>query len=101
AYHPAIFYIDSVKYLYRGWQGSDPLGYKVPLKIVLAFGDLGTVTAMQHLLGLGMGVALYVLLTRRGINRWLAALAIAPILLDAYQLQAEATIMPDVLFEAM
>ena len=101
AYHPAIFYIDSVKYLYRGWQGSDPLGYKVPLKIVLAFGDLGTVTALQHLLGLGMGVALYVLLTRRGINRWLSALAIAPILLDAYQLQAEATIMPDVLYEAM
>ena len=101
AYHPAIFYIDSVKYLYRGWQGSDPLGYKVPLKIVLAFGNLGAVTALQHLLGLGIGVALYMLLVRRGINRWLAALAIAPILLDSYQLQAEATIMPDVLFEAM
>jgi hypothetical protein len=101
AYHPAIFYIDSIKYLYHGWQGSDPLGYKIPLKIVLAFGDLGTVTALQHLIGLGIGVALYVLLIRRGINRWLSALAIAPILLDAYQLQAEATIMPDVLFEGM
>jgi hypothetical protein len=101
AYHPAIFYIDSVKYLYRGWQGADPLGYKVPLKIILAIGNLGTVTAFQHLIGLFIGVALYVLLIRRGINRWLAALAIAPILLDAYQLQAEATIMPDVLFEGM
>ncbi len=101
AYHPALLYIDSVKYLYRGWQGSDPLGYKVPLKIVLAVGNLGTVTALQHLLGLGMGVALYVLLMRRGVNRWLAALAIAPVLLDGYQLQAEATIMPDVLFEGM
>jgi hypothetical protein len=101
AYHPAIFYIDSIKYLYRGWQGADPLGYKVPLKILLAVGDLGTVTAVQHLVGLFIGVALYVLLIRRGINRWLAALAIAPILLDAYQLQAEATIMPDVLFEGM
>ena len=101
AYHPAILYIDSVKYLYHGWQGSDPLGYKVPLKIVLAIGDLGTVTALQHLIGLGIGVALYMLLIRRGVNRWLGALAIAPILLDAYQLQAEATIMPDVLFEGM
>ena len=99
AYHPALFYIDSVKYLYRGWQGSDPLGYKVPLKIVLAVGNLGTVTALQHLVGLGMAVALYVLLIRRGVNRWLGALAIAPVLLDGYQLQAEATIMPDVLFE--
>jgi hypothetical protein len=101
AYHPALLYIDSVKYLYRGWQGSDPLGYKVPLKIVLAVGDLGTVTALQHLLGLGMGVAIYMLLIRRGVNRWLGALAIAPVLLDGYQLQAEATIMPDVLFEGM
>jgi len=101
AYHPALLYIDSVKYLYRGWQGSDPLGYKIPLKIVLAVGNLGTVTALQHLLGLGMGVAIYMLLVRRGINRWLAALAIAPVLLDGYQLQAEATIMPDVLFEGM
>lgn len=101
AYHPALLYIDSVKYLYHGWQGSDPLGYKVPLKIVLAIGDLGTVTALQHLVGLGIGVALYVLLVRRGVNRWLGALAIAPILLDGYQLQAEATIMPDVLFEGM
>ena len=101
AYHPALLYIDSVKYLYRGWQGSDPLGYKVPLKIVLAIGNLGTATALQHLLGLGMAVAVYVLLMRRGVNRWLGALAIAPILLDGYQLQAEATIMPDVLFEGM
>jgi hypothetical protein len=101
AYHPALLYIDSVKYLYHGWQGSDPLGYKVPLKIVLAVGNLGTVTALQHLLGIGMAVAIYALLIRRGVNRWLGALAIAPVLLDGYQLQAEATIMPDVLFEAM
>jgi hypothetical protein len=101
AYHPALLYIDSVKYLYHGWQGSDPLGYKVPLKIVLAIGNLGTVTALQHLLGIGMAVALYALLYRRGVSRWLAALAIAPVLLDGYQLQAEATIMPDVLFEGM
>ena len=101
AYHPAIFYIDSAKYLYQGWQDSDPLGYKIALKLVLSFGDLGAVTALQHLLGLGMGIALYALLVRRGVSRWLSALAMAPILLDAYQLQAEATIMPDVLFEGM
>ena len=32
--------------------------------------------------------------------RWLSALATAPVLLDAYQLQIEQTIMPDVMFEA-
>lgn len=101
AYHPAILYVDSLKYLYDAWLGSDPLGYKVLLNGVLFVGDLGTVVAVQHLLGLLMAVGLYVLLLRRGVNRWLAALAIAPVLLDAYQLQAEEMIMPDVFFEAL
>src|SRR5260221_8325710 len=48
-----------------------------------------------------MAVALYVVLLRRGVSRWLAALAVAPVLLDAYQLQIEQMIMPDVWFEAM
>jgi hypothetical protein len=59
------------------------------------------VAAIQHLLGLAMAVALYLVLLRRGCPRWLAALAIAPVLLDAYQLQMEQTIMPDVWFEAL
>jgi hypothetical protein len=48
-----------------------------------------------------MAVVLYLLLLRRGAPRWLAALAIAPLLLDAYQLQIEQNIMPDTLFEAL
>ena len=48
-----------------------------------------------------MAAALYALMLRRGVTRWLAALAVAPVLLDAYQLNAEQTIMPDVLFEAL
>ena len=35
AYRPALLYIDSVKYLYNGWPGTDPVGYKVPLKAIL------------------------------------------------------------------
>ena len=101
AYHPAILYVDSLKYLYDAWLGSDPLGYKVLLNSVLLVGNLGAVVAIQHLLGLAIAVALYVLLIRRGVNRWLAALAIAPVLLDGYQLQAEEMIMPDVFFEAL
>ena len=48
-----------------------------------------------------MGVAIYAVLLRRGVPRWLAALAAAPVLLDAYELQIEQTIMPDVWFEAL
>jgi hypothetical protein len=100
AYRPALFYIDSVKYLYNA-DGNDPEGYKAPLRAILFVANLDTVAAIQHLLGLAMAVVIYVLLLRRGASRWLAALAIAPVLLDAYQLQQEQTIMPTTWFEAL
>ena len=101
AYQPALLYIDSLKYLFGAWPGNDPLGYNVILKVLLVGGDLNTVTVIQHLVGLAMAVVLYLLLLRRGTPRWLAALAAAPVLLDAYQVQIEQTIMPDVWFEAL
>jgi hypothetical protein len=101
AYRPALFYIDSIKYLLGAYPGNDPPGYELLLKVLLALGNPFTVAAIQHLLGLGMAVALYVLLLRRRAPRWLAALAAAPVLLDAYQLQIEQLIMPDVWFEAL
>lgn len=101
AYHPALIYIDSLRYLYGIYTGAEPVGYNGLLKLMLLIGDLGTVAVIQHLLGLAMAIALYIVLLRRGTARWLAALAVAPVLLDAYQLQMEQMIMPDVWFEAM
>jgi hypothetical protein len=101
AYRPALLYIDTLKYLYNAWPGTDPLGYKGVLQVILFFGNLQTVVAVQHLAGLAMGVAIYVLLLRRGVWRWLAAVAAAPVLLDAYELQMEQTIMPDAWFEVL
>jgi hypothetical protein len=99
AYRPALFYIDSWKYL-TGSGGIDPEGYRFLMAPVLWAGNLAVVPALQHLLGLAMGLAIYTVLIRRGAPRWAGALAAAPILLDAYQLQMEQTIMPDVVFEA-
>jgi hypothetical protein len=101
AYQPALFYIDSIKYMFGAYAGNDPPGYQLLLKPFLAVANLTTLAAVQHALGLGMAVALYLLLLRRGVPRWLAALATAPVLLDAYQLQLEQLVMPDVLFEAL
>ena len=101
AYRPALLYIDSTKYLLNAYPGDDPPGYQLALKPVLALGSLNLVAVIQHLLGLGMAVAIYMLLLRRGVPRWLAALATAPVLLDAYQLQIEQNVMPDVMFEAL
>jgi hypothetical protein len=100
AYRPALFYVDTTRYLYNA-EGMDPVGYKGPLRAILAVGNFDAVAAFQHLLGLGMAVVIYLLLLRRGTPRWLAALAIAPVLLDAYQLQIEQEIMPDTVFEAL
>mgnify|MGYP001259600255 CR=1 FL=1 len=101
AYRPALLYIDTLKYLYNAWPGTDPLGYKGVLQVILAAGNLETVAAVQHLVGLAMGVAIYAVLVRRGVPRWLAALGAAPALLDAYEIQIEQQIMPDVWFEAL
>src|SRR5258708_10958754 len=87
AYRPAIIYVDTLKYLYGASPGADPLGYRLLLNITLPLGDLGTRALVLHLLRLALAVALYVVLLRRGVSRWLAALAVAPVLLDAYQLQ--------------
>jgi hypothetical protein len=100
AYRPALFYIDSTRYLYHA-TGNDPVGYRVPLRAILLAGNLDLVAVVQHLAGLAMASAIYVVLVRRGAARWLAALAAAPVLLDGYQLQIEQTIMPDVWFEAL
>lgn len=100
AYSPALVYIDSDRYLH-GDSSLDPLGYLALLWPVQHAGGLAAVAAVQHIMGLGMAVALYAVLLRFGIWRWAAALAAAPVLLDGYQLQAEQTIMPDVLFEAL
>src|SRR5215467_6814181 len=60
AYHPAIIYVDTLKYLYGVYPGSEPLGYTALLRLILLPGDLGTVAAIQHLVGLAIAVCLYV-----------------------------------------
>jgi dolichyl-phosphate-mannose-protein mannosyltransferase len=103
AYRPALVYIDTPRYLGGDQGGLDPLGYTYLLlrPVLAAGGGLTGVAVAQHALGLAMAACLYALATRHGAGRWLAALAAAPVLLDAYQVQAEQTIMPDVLFEAL
>jgi Glycosyl transferase family 2 len=105
AYKPLLLYIDSYVYLGNLHKldptGDYPIGYPLFLRPVLWLGNLAVVAVVQHLLGLAMGVTIYLLLQRRGVRPWLAALAAAPVLLDAYQLQIEHNLMADTLFEAM
>ncbi len=105
AYQPAILYVDSFRYLDNlvalDPTQLDPIGYDLILRVLLHLGGLRGVTGIQHLAGLGIGVALYVLALRHGARHWLAALAATPILLDAYQVQIEQNVMSDVWLEVL
>lgn len=105
AYQPAILYIDSFSYLDNIHDlrpdALRPIGYDLILNLLLPLGGLRAVAVVQHLLGLGIAVVIYLLSLRHGARRWLAALATAPVLLDAYQAQIEHNIMPDIWFQAL
>jgi hypothetical protein len=100
AYQPALMFGDSFRYLSNIGNydpgGLHPIGYELfVLTPTLEVGGLELVTALQHLAGVGSAVALYALTLRHGANRWLAALAAGPLLLDGYQIQIEQLIMSD------
>jgi hypothetical protein len=100
AYQPALLGRDSFRYLDNVAELSPeslhPIGYSLfVLAPVLAVGGLALVAAIQHVAVLVAAAGLYALALRQGVPRWLAALAAAPLLLDAYELQIEQMIMAD------
>lgn len=78
-----------------------PLGYGLFLAALPTGGAAAAVAVAQHVLGLLMAVALYLLLVRRGVPAWGAALATAPVLLDGWQVAVEQYVLSDTLFEAL
>ncbi|HLR96570.1 MAG TPA: hypothetical protein VK053_18745 [Jiangellaceae bacterium] len=105
AYQPALLYIDTFRYLENLVELSpdqlNPIGYSVILSPLLLGVNLSTVAAVQHALGVGIALALYVLALRHGVSRWLAAVVAAVVLLDGYQLQIEQNILSEVWFQAL
>ncbi|GAA2286225.1 hypothetical protein GCM10010149_35310 [Nonomuraea roseoviolacea subsp. roseoviolacea] len=103
-----------------------PAGYSAFLRLLEPFHSFAVVAAAQHLLGLATGVLVYVAARRaipwwsgrRAVSRraatgragsrragagrpvppWAAALAAAPVLLDAYQVELEHLLVSDTLF---
>ena len=102
AYEPALIYQDSQGYLQNEVQlvpfSRWPIGYPVFLRVLPLSQGLAVVPLVQHLLGLLLAGGLYVLLLRLGVRPWLAALATAPLLLDAFQLLIEQYLMAETVF---
>ena len=106
AYRPAMAFLqDSFDYLHDARQLQPgvvrPLGYPLFLRALSPAGQLQVVPIVQHLLGIGAGVALYLLLRHLGVRAWLAGLGAAPVLLDGYQVYLEHFVMAEALFTAL
>ncbi len=107
AYQPAFwFYGDSGQYINIATHLPDlhryrPLGYSVMLAVLWPTGSLAVVAALQHLAGLAIAVAIYVLLLRRGVPRVVASLAAVPMLLDSLQVDLEHFILSETLFTVL
>ena len=105
AYHPALIFPDSVRYLQyahnftAGQWSPDALrqsGYSVLIIPVMLLHDLWIIPLAQHLAGLATAVLVYAVLTRFGVRRWLAAVATVPVLFDPLQLVLEQYVLSDV-----
>lgn len=105
AYRPALVYYDSTRYLdtMRDLAPGQvrPAGYPIFLWILPTGWELAVVPAVQHGLGLAIAVALYAVLIRLGVRRSWSAIATAPVLLDAYQLNIQQYILTEALFETL
>ena len=105
AYHPALIFPDSVRYLQyahnftAGQWSADALrqsGYSVLIIPVMLLHDLWIIPLAQHLAGLATAVLVYAVLIRFGIRTWLAAVASVPVLFDPLQLVLEEYVLADV-----
>ena len=101
-YPPASWFEDSLFYVRAALRPSPdrvrPVGYSFFLASLAPFHSVWLVTAMQAVMGLAMGIAVYVLLRRHGLAGWAASLAAVPVLLSAYELQMEHFVLSDTLF---
>jgi 4-amino-4-deoxy-L-arabinose transferase-like glycosyltransferase len=105
AYHPALIFPDSVRYLQyahnftAGQWSPDALrqsGYSVLIIPVVLLHDLWIIPLAQHLAGLATAVLVYAVLIRFGVRTWLAAAAAVPVLFDPLQLVLEQYVLTDV-----
>ena len=71
------------------------------LKPLLVFNELAVVAIVQHVMGLATAIALYLFLRRKGANGIVAGLAMAPLLLDGYQVNIEHYVLTEALFDAL
>ncbi|MGP0022653.1 MAG: hypothetical protein ACLPKE_04715 [Streptosporangiaceae bacterium] len=101
-YRPILWYSDSYNYIADAVDHVPDVvrssGYPLFLLALLPLHSLTLLAALQALMGVLMGLAIYVVLRRRGLPWWGATLPALPVLFDVFELQLEHMVMSDVLF---
>ncbi|GIN00906.1 hypothetical protein Pve01_25640 [Planomonospora venezuelensis] len=104
-YRPALWFPDSYTYVVTALRPRPdlvrPAGYSMFLRLLEPLHSFAAVALAQHLLGLLVGVLVYLTARRAGVAGWAAALASAPALLDAYQVELEHLLVSDTLFAVL
>jgi Dolichyl-phosphate-mannose-protein mannosyltransferase len=77
---------------------SKTTGYSFFLRALLPFHSFTLVTGLQHLMGLGIAVMIYLLARRAGVPKLWATVATLPVLLDGFMIEDEHMIMAEALF---
>ena len=105
AYHPALIFPDSVRYLqyahdfaHGHWTVDDQRqsGYSVVITPAVMTNALWVIPLVQHLTGLATAMLVYAALIHLGTPRWVAAVATVPVLFDPLQLILEQYVLTDV-----
>ena len=101
-YPPILWFNDSYNYLYDAVTHIPdeirPNGYPFFLDLLLPMHSVYPVGLLQAAMGVGMGVAIYAVLRRRGLPWWGATLPALPVLFDSYELHLEHMVTADPLF---
>ncbi|WP_329519634.1 hypothetical protein [Spirillospora sp. NBC_01491] len=105
-YPPALWFNDSYDYVRLGNSPfPNPLrseGYGIMLWLLRPFHSLAFVVTLQHLMIVAVAVLGYRVLVRDfAVRRGWAALAVAPLLLDGFQIELEHMLLSDALFTAL
>ncbi|QYC44099.1 hypothetical protein Nocox_32640 [Nonomuraea coxensis DSM 45129] len=95
-----VYWYDSFTYLdtavHPRPQGAfHPAGYSWFLRALLPFHSVRLVAGVQHVMGLGIAVMMYVLLRRRSLPGWGATLATVPVLFAPAFVRLEHAVLSD------
>jgi hypothetical protein len=102
--YPGALWFPGDSYLYVGAalrprpDLSKTTGYSLFLRALLPFHSFTLVAGLQHLMGLGIAVMIYLLARRAGVPKRWATVAALPVLLDGFEVEDEHMIMAEALF---